>query len=342
VTEARTVNDEQKILNQDEIDALIHGVDQGAVSTESLPVEGEVRHYDFQNQMRIVRGRMPTLEMINERFARLFRTNLYTLLRRTPEVAVNPIEMKKFSEYVHTLHVPTSLNLVRIHPLRGTALILLEPRLVFAIVDNFFGGNGRHAKIEGRDFTATESRIISMVLKTAFADLREAWSHVASIEVEFLQSELNPAFANIVSPSEVVVVTSFHVELEGGGGDVHVTLPYSMIEPLREQLDSGMTSDRIEHDERWASCMKEEIEDAEVEVTTTLGRCSISLATLLNLKAGDILPCDFSGKVTVCAESVPIFRGSFGVSRGQQAIKVEERVRRPKPSLLDAPQLKQA
>jgi flagellar motor switch protein FliM len=336
------VNDQQKILNQDEIDALIHGVDQGAVSTESVPVDGEVRNYDFQNQMRIVRGRMPTLEMINERFARLFRTNLYTLLRRSPEVAVNPIEMKKFSEYVHTLHVPTSLNMVRIHPLRGTALILLEPRLVFSIVDNFFGGNGRHSKIEGRDFTATEQRVIHMVLKNAFSDLREAWSHVASIEVEYLQSELNPAFANIVSPSEVVVITSFHVELEGGGGDVHVTLPYSMIEPLREQLDSGMTSDRIEHDERWAHSMKEEIDDAEVEVTTVLGRCQVSLATLLNFKAGDLLPCDFSGKVTVLAENVPVFRGSFGVSRGQQAVKVEERVRRPRPSLLETPQLRKA
>jgi flagellar motor switch protein FliM len=329
-------------LNQDEIDALIHGVDQGAVSTESVPVDGEVRNYDFQNQMRIVRGRMPTLEMINERFARLFRTNLYTLLRRSPEVAVNPIEMKKFSEYVHTLHVPTSLNMVRIHPLRGTALILLEPRLVFSIVDNFFGGNGRHSKIEGRDFTATESRVIQMVLKNAFSDLREAWSHVANIEVEYLQSELNPAFANIVSPSEVVVITSFHVELEGGGGDVHVTMPYSMIEPLREQLDSGMTSDRIEHDERWAHSMKEEIDDAEVEITTILGRCHVSLATLLNFKAGDILPCDFSGKVTVLAENVPVFRGSFGVSRGQQAVKVEERVRRPKPSGLETPQLRKA
>ena len=334
---------DQKILNQDEIDALIHGVDQGAVSTEgTLPPPGTAQNYDFQSQMRIVRGRMPTLEMINERFARLFRTNLYTLLRRSPEVAVNPIEMKKFSEYVHTLHVPTSLNLVRVHPLRGTALILLEPRLVFAIVDNFFGGNGRHTKIEGRDFTATESRIIQMVLKTAFVDLKEAWSHVADIDVEYLQSELNPAFANIVSPSEIVVVTSFHVELEGGGGDVHVTLPYAMIEPLREQLDSGMTSDRIEHDERWAHSMKEEIDDAEVEIATVLGRSQLSLGDLLNLKPGDIVPCDFGGKVTVLAERVPVFRGTFGISRGQQAIKVEERVRRPKPSMLDAPQMKKA
>jgi flagellar motor switch protein FliM len=336
------VNEQQKILNQDEIDALIHGVDQGAVSTDPVPIAGEVHQYDFQSQMRIVRGRMPTLEMINERFARLFRQNLYGLLRRTPEVAVNPIEMKKFAEYVHTLHVPTSLNMVRIHPLRGTALILIEPRLVFSMVDNFFGGKGRHTKIEGREFTATENRIIQMVLKNAFVDLRDAWSHVIDINVEFVHSEMNPAFANIVSPSEVVVVTSFHVELEGGGGDVHVTLPYSMIEPLREQLDSGMTSDRIEVDERWAHSMKEEIDDAEVEVSTVLGRAQITLAELLNLKPGDIVPCDFAGKVTVLAERVPVFRGSFGVSRGQQAVKVEERVRRPKAALIEPPQLRKS
>ena len=337
------MNNDQKILNQDEIDALINGMDAGAVKTEpeAPPPPGTVMSFDFMNQMRIVRGRMPTLEMINERFARLFRVNLYNLLRRSPEVAVNPVEMKKWSEYVQTLHVPTSLNMVRIHPLRGVAIILLEPKLVFAIVDNFFGGNGRHAKIEGRDFTATEQRIIQMVLKTAFVDLREAWSHVATIEVEYIQSELNPAFANIVSPSEIIVQTSFHVELEGGGGDVHVTMPYAMIEPLREALDSGMTSDRVEHDERWAYHLKDEIDDAEVEVTTILGNTRLSLGDLLNLKPGDIVPCDFNGKVTMFAENVPLFRGTLGLSRGQQAIKVDERVARRRSSMTEiAPTIK--
>ena len=332
------MNNDQKILNQDEIDALINGMDAGAVKTEpdAPPAPGTVMSFDFMNQMRIVRGRMPTLEMINERFARMFRVNLYGLLRRSPEVAVNPVEMKKWSEYVQTLHVPTSLNMVRIHPLRGIGIVLLEPKLVFAIVDNFFGGNGRHAKIEGRDFTATEQRVIQMVLKTAFQDLQEAWSHVAKIEVEYLQSELNPAFANIVSPSEIVVVTSFHVELEGGGGDVHVTMPYAMIEPLREALDSGMTSDRVEVDDRWAYSLKEEIDDAEVEISTILGHSRISLGDLLNLKPGDIVPCDFGGKVTVLAEAVPVFRGTLGLSRGQQAIKVEERVHRRRNVMTEA------
>ncbi len=321
---------DDKILDQAEIDALIHGVDSGVVSTEPAVPPGEARSYDFINQMRIVRGRMPTLEMINERFARLFRVSLYNLLRRSPEIAVQPVDVKKFSEYVHTLHVPTSLNLVKINPFRGTALIVLDPKLVFAVVDNFFGGSGRHAKIEGREFTATEQRIIHMMLRNVFADLHEAWSHIASIEVEYLQSEINPHFANIVSPSEVVVVAGFHIEVDGGGGNLHVAMPYSMLEPLREILDAGVASDRVEKDERWAVCMREELEDADVELTTLLGRTSISLAELVNLKPGDVLPCDFNGKVTILAEDVPVFRGSFGLSRGQQAVKVEDRVRRSK------------
>ena len=325
----------EKILDQAEIDALIHGVDTGAVSTEATPTPGEVRNYDFNNQMRIVRGRMPTLEMINERFARLFRVSLYNLLRRSPEISVAPVAIKKFSEYVHTLHVPTNLNLVKMNPFRGTALIMLDPKLVFAVVDSFFGGTGRHAKIEGRDFTATEQRIIHMLLRSVFADLHEAWAHVATIEVEYLQSEINPHFANIVSPSEIVVITSFHVDLDGVGGEMHVTMPYAMIEPLREILDSGMASDRVDKDERWMHTLREEIEDAEVELTTLLGRASLTLGELLNLKPGDILNCDFTGKVLVMAEDVPMFRGSFGLSRGQQAIKFEERVRRPSPATLE-------
>jgi flagellar motor switch protein FliM len=322
----------EKILSQEEIDALIHGVDSGAVTTEPAQAPDEVRAFDFRNQMRIVRGRMPTLEMVNERFARLFRVSLYNLLRRAPEIAVSPVQLKKFSEYVHTLHVPTSLNLVKVNPLRGTALLVLDPKLVFAVVDNFFGGNGRHAKIEGRDFTATEQRVIHMLLRNGFADLREAWTPIANLEIEYLQSEINPHFANIVSPSEIVVVTRFHIELDGGGGDLHVTMPYAMVEPLRDVLDAGLQSDRVEHDERWALALREEINDAEIEMSSLLGRASLTLGDVINLKPGDIIPCDFGGQVTLLAESVPVLRGSFGLSRGQQAVKIEDRVRRSKPA----------
>jgi flagellar motor switch protein FliM len=324
-----------EILNQDEIDALLKGVDDGAVPTTPPPEEpGKVRDYDFATQIRIVRGRMPTLEMINDRFARLFRIGLFNMLRRTPEIAVAPVKVQKFTEYTQNLHVPSSLNLIKINPLRGTGLLTLDATLVFAIVDNFFGGNGRYAKIEGREFTLTEGRIVQMVLRQAFADLTEAWSICSAINIEYINSEINPHFANIVSPSEIVVVTSFKIELDGGGGELHVTMPYAMIEPIRDLLDSGMQSDRMEHDENWNRTLREEIEEAEVELVPVLGHSTLSLGRLVDLKPGDVIPCDFDGEVTLFAEGVPVLRGGYGLSRGQQAVKVSQRVMRRKPPIL--------
>ncbi len=325
----------EAILNQDEIDALIYGVDSGTVKTESEVVPGEARTYDFATQMRIVRGRMPTLEMINARFARLFRTSMFGMMRRTPEISIELVQVMKFSEYVQSLHVPSSLNLVRITPFRGTALVVLDPKFVFTAVDNFFGGTGRHMKIEGREFTATESRIVQLILKLVFADMQEAWSNVAPITIEYVNSEMNPQFANIVSPTETVVVSTFHIELDGGSGNLQVTLPATMLEPVRELLDAGVVSDRIEGDDRWAQAFKEEIEDADVELRMVLGRSEITLADLLNLKPGDVVPVDFSGRATVVAEGVPVFRGNYGVSHGMHALRIDERVMRNKPKILD-------
>ena len=326
----------QEVLNQDEIDALLNGVDAGAVNTEPGPAPGETRTYDFSSEMRIERGRMPTLEMVNDRFARQLRVSLYNLLRRTVELSVGQITMKRYGEYTHSLTLPVNLNLVRVNPLRGTALFVLDPRLVFAIVDNFFGGAGRHVKIEGREFTPTEMRVVQMLLRSAFSDMKEAWAPIANIEVEYINSEINPNFAGIVTASEVVVICPFQIELEGGGGAMHIVMPYSMIEPLREVLDSGVQSDRGSQDERWLGSLKEGLQDAEVELTTVLGSGSIPLSQLVSLRPGDVVPCDFAGKATVLAEGVPLFRGSFGVSRGQQCVRYEHRMRRHAVNAVDA------
>jgi flagellar motor switch protein FliM len=325
-----------EILNQDEIDALLRGVDDGAVPTAPPPEapSGDVRVFDIATQVRLVRGRMPTLEMINDRFARQFRIGLFNMIRRSAEISVAPVRVQKFSEYTQNLHLPSSLNLIKLNPLRGTALLVLDATLVFAMVDNFFGGSGRYTKIEGREFTMTEGRIIQMVLRQAFADLTDAWSIVTSINLEYLNSEINPHFANIVSPSEVVVVSSFKVELEGGGGDLHVTMPYAMIEPIRDQLDSGVQSDRMERNDSWTHALREEIEEAEVDLVPVLGKSSLSVGRLVDLKPGDIIPCDFDGHVTLYAEGVPVLRGSYGASRGQQAVKVTQRILRHKPPVL--------
>ena len=317
------------LLSQEEIDALLHGVGSGDVETETDEgPEGEVQQYDFTSQDRIVRGRMPTLEMINERFARHFRISLFNMLRRQAEIAIGGVQMLKFSEYVHSLFVPTSLNLVKIPPLRGTALFVFDPKLVFSAVDNYFGGDGRfHAKIEGREFTPTEQRVIQRMLEQCFSDLKQAWKPVLEIDFEYQNSEVNPQFANIVSPTEVVVVSTFHIELEGGGGALHVTMPYSMVEPIRDLLDAGVQSDRSEVDERWRIAIREEMKSAEVEVSSTLTQVTITMGELMDLKPGDVIPIDMPETVTVRAEGIPVFRGRLGTSNGMRAIKITEQVR---------------
>ena len=312
------------LLSQDEIDALLNGVDTGAIETEEPPVDPTIaRTYDFASQDRIVRGRLPTLEMINERFVRTWRIGLFNLLRRSAELSVRGIETIKFGDYLHSLYVPTNLNLIKFKPLRGVGLIVFEPKLVFTMVDNFFGGDGRYpAKIEGREFTATEMRVIQLLLKQTFTDLVDAWAPVMPVDFEYITSEVNPHFANIVSPREYVVVSRFHVELDGGGGDLHVTLPYSMLEPIRELLDAGIQSDRVHDDDSFRVTLHEQLRGAEVTVSSVLAEKRINLRQLTRLKIGDILPIDLPKSVPVCVEQVPVFTGEFGISNGNNAVKI--------------------
>jgi flagellar motor switch protein FliM len=246
------------------------------------------------------------------------------------------MQVRKFADYAQALALPSNLNLIRINPLRGNALFALDPALVFTVVDNFFGGTGRQQKTEGREFAPTEMRVIQMVLRAAFNDMREAWAPVAAIDVEFVKSEVNPSFAQIAAPAEPVVVCGFQLALEGGGGEMHVVLPLSMLEPLKEVLEAGASGSSAVQDDRWLASLKEDIQDAEIELSTMLGHASVTLNQLVNLKPGDVIPCDFSGKATVLAEGVPLFRGSYGVSRGQQSVKFEQRVRRPRTNAVDA------
>ncbi len=319
------------VLSQDEIDALLHGVDDGDVETEEDDLhDGSARSFDFNSQERIVRGRLPTLEMINERFARNFRVSMFNLLRRQAEVAVGGVQMMKFAEYVHSLYVPTSLNMIKVEPLKGVALFVIDPKLVFIIVDNFFGGEGRfYNKIEGREFTPTEQRVISMLLEQMFKDLTEAWKPIKPLEFEYQSSEVNPHLANIVSPTEVVVVSTFRIDLEGGGGDLHITFPYAMIEPIRDLLDAGVQSDMAEVDDRWRLSLRDEIFESKVEVRSKLAEVELNLSDINELKVGDVIPFDMPDQVVLEAEEIPLFRGTLGISRGSAAIKINERVSRP-------------
>ncbi len=312
----------QDILSQDEIDALLHGVDDRVVERDEPLEEGEAAEYDLTSQDRIVRGRMPTLEMVNARFARYTRISLFNLLRKNADVQVGGLQVMKFGEYVHTMYVPTSLNMVKIRPLRGTALFVLDAKLVFKLVDNFFGGEGRHAKIEGREFTPTENRIVQKMLEQAFVDMKEAWKTVMDIDFEYLSSEVNPSMANIVSPSEVVVINTFHIELDGGGGELHMTMPYSMLEPIKEMLDAGLQTDVDEKDDRWGTVLRRDILNADIELNANIVEKQVTLGDIADLKVGDVLPVEMPEKIALRVNGVPIFDTQLGVSNGRLALKI--------------------
>lgn len=313
------------ILSQEEVDALLRGVTGESEESGAEEAGAGVRVYDIGRQERIVRGRMPTLEIINERFARNFRIGLFNLIRRTAEISVGPVTVIKYSEFVRNLVVPTNLNMVHMNPLRGTALFVFDPNLVFLVIDNLFGGDGRyHMRVEGRDFTPTEQRIIKKMLEVVFEEMRKAWEAIFPIRFEYVRSEMNTQFANIATPTEVVVVNTFNIELGSGGGDFHVCMPYSMIEPIRDQLTSAMQADRAEADERWISQMRLQVQDAEVELVANLGHTSVTLRQIVDLKVGDVISLEVPDAVVAHVDGVPLFRCQYGQRSGQLALKVEQ------------------
>ncbi|MCX7673164.1 MAG: flagellar motor switch protein FliM [Thiobacillaceae bacterium] len=314
----------EDILSQEEVDALLRGM---TGETEEPDVEADssgVRPYDIGRQERIVRGRMPTLEIINERFARNFRIGLFNLTRRTAEISVGSVSVVKYSEFVRNLPVPTNLNLVHMPPLRGTALFVFDPNLVFLVVDTLFGGDGRfHMRVEGREFSLAEQRIIRRMLEVAFEEYGKAWTPVAPLRFEYLRSEMNPQFANIVGPTEIVVSTLFSIEMGAGGGEFHICIPYSMIEPLRDVLASPMQADRAEQDERWLQQMRQQVQDAQVGLSANLGHTTLTLRQILDLRVGDVIALDIPETVIAQVDGVPMYECQYGQVRGHYALKIK-------------------
>ncbi|QGZ39245.1 flagellar motor switch protein FliM [Pseudoduganella flava] len=311
-------------LSQEEVDALLKGVN-GDQDDVAAPEEvAGVRTYNLATQERIVRGRMPTLEIINERFARLLRVGLFNFLRRSAEVSVGSVRVSKYSEFIRNLVVPTNLNLVHMKPLRGTALMVFDPGLVFLLVDNLFGGDGRfHTRVEGRDFTATEQRIILRILDIVFEAYTKSWEPVFPVEFEYIRSEMNTQFANIATPNEVVVASTFTVELGSVSGQIHFCMPYSMIEPIRDALTSSLQGEALEVDKRWIRLMTQQIQIAEVELVATLGTAKVNFDDILNMKVGDIIPLSIPETVEATVDGVPVLDCTYGVLNGQYALKVE-------------------
>ena len=270
-----------------------------------------------------MRGRMPTMEIINERFARLFRIGLFNFIRRTPEISVGPVRVLKFGEFVRNLAVPTNLNIIQAKPMRGNGLFIFDPNLVFLVVDNMFGGDGRfHTRVEGREFTQTEQRIIRNMLDVVFEAYTKSWETVYPLEFEFVRSEMNPQFANIATPNEVVIVTTFDIELGGNGGAFHVCMPYSMLEPVKDLLYNNVQGEHMAVDKRWLQLLSRQVQCAEVELAATLGQANITLEKVLKMRSGDVITLDVADDITASVDGIPIMECKYGVFNNQYALKI--------------------
>ncbi|MBK7493054.1 MAG: flagellar motor switch protein FliM [Nitrosomonas sp.] len=317
----------EDFLSQDEVDALLKGATGESDEAQEEEDRGGVRPYNLATQERIVRGRMPTYEIINERFARFFRIGLFNFMRRTVDIAVGPVKVIKFSEFVRNLVVPTNLNMVHMKPLRGTALMVFDPNLIFLIVDNLFGGDGRyHTRVEGRDFTQTEQRIIHRLLEVVFEDYEKSWKSVYPVKFEYIRSEVNPQFATIATPNEVVVTVTFDIDMGNQGGEFQVCIPYSMIEPIRDTLYSALQGDHLEVDKRWIKLLSQQVQGAEVELVANLGQTKVTFEQILSMQTGDIIPLEIPKSITAHIDGVPVMDCRYGTMNGRYALRVNNMI----------------
>ena len=316
-------------LSQDEIDALLEGVtgESQKLAKEEFDTAG-VRTYNLSSQERIVRGRMPTMEVINERFARNLRVGLFNFIRRSPEIAVGTVQVQKYSMFLRELVVPTNFNIMAVRPLRGSGLIVCEPTLLFGVIDSLFGGNGKfHTRIEGRDFSPTEQRVINRLVEVVSEEYKKAWKGVYPLELAYQRSEMQPQFANIATPSEIIVSTSFTLEIGDITGSLHICIPYSTLEPIRDVLYSTSQGDSMEVDRRWVRLLSNEIQLAEVELTAELASTRTTVEQLLAMKVGDFIELERERVIEARVDGVPVLEAEYGTHNGKYALKVTRLIR---------------
>jgi len=315
------------ILSQEEVDALLRGISGGEIETDvsDLYDPSEIMTYDLTSQDRIIRGRMPTMEMTNEKFSRMFRTTLSSMLRKVTSVSAISTSMVKYGEFLKMLPVPTSMHLFKIEPLRGSALIVVESKIIFMLVDIIFGGSGKNAyKIEGREFTAIENNIIKKVVLSALGDIEKVWQPIIDLKTSYQRSEINPQFVHLVPPTDVVIVSNFEIEVEYSSGIISLCIPYSALEPVRERLQAGYQSEQLDVDKTWINRFKSGLFASKVNVMAHLGSTQVNAGEVVNLQKGDVIPLDqyATDPVSIFIEGVLKFRGRPVIYKGTQAIQI--------------------
>jgi flagellar motor switch protein FliM len=328
-----------QILSQDEVDALLQGIAGEPEQPEpQQEPQGATRSYDLASQERVVRARMPAMEIISERFARNIRVGLFSLINKSPEVSIGGIKVLKYSAFLREIVVPTNFNIVSVKPLRGSGLVVCDPNLVFAVIDSLFGGAGKfHARIEGRDFSPTEQRVILRLVEVISAEFKKAWHGIYPIELEYQRSEMQPQFANIAAPSEIVVATSFTLEIGDSSGTLHFCIPYSTLEPIRDVLYGSVPNDGNEPDQRWLHLLKTQIQAAEVELVAELATAPSTVEQLLAFKPGDFVELDLDPAIQAKVDGVPVLECHYGTANGRYAIKIDRLISTSSVSWLGVP-----
>ena len=316
-------------LSQEEVDALLEGVTGESQKIVSEEQElGAIRTYNISSQERIVRGRMPTMEIVNERFARNFRVGLFNFIRRSPEISVGTVQVQRYSAFLRELAVPTNFNIMAIRPLRGSGLIVCEPTLIFGVIDTLYGGIGKfQTRIEGRDFSATEQRVINRLVNVITDEYKKAWKGVYPLELEYQRSEMQPQFANIATPSEIVVATSFSLEIGEISGSIHICMPYATLEPIRDVLYSSTQGDSMEVDKRWVNVLTQEIQSAEVRLVAELAKSDATVEQLIAMKPGDFIELERKPRIKAYIDGVPVFECQYGTHNKKYAIRIEKNLR---------------
>jgi flagellar motor switch protein FliM len=268
------------------------------------------------------------MEIVNERFTRNLRVGLFNFIRRSPEISVGPVTVQRYSAFLRELAVPTNFNIVAIRPLRGSGLIVCEPALVFGVIDTLYGGIGKfQTRIEGRDFSATEQRVINRLVDVITAEYKKAWKGIYPLELEYQRSEMQPQFANIATPSEIVISTSFQLEIGDITGAIHFCFPYSTLEPIRDVLYSSTQGDSIEVDRRWVNVLTREIQAAEITLVAELARADATVEQLLKMKKGDFIELDREPTIQATVDGVPIFECQYGTHNAKYAIRIDKALR---------------
>ena len=316
------------VLSQDEVDSLLGGIDEGSVKTETdIPEKDEgFEVYNFAAQSGPVN--MPTLQIINERFVGFLRDSLSSITNSNVEVKLSTNELLSFSEFCRSLPLPASLNIFKIEPLRGSAILVLEGALVFSFVETFFGGKGLNpAKLEGRAFTAIESKIIEKITKIILSDLQRAWSDVHKVNMTFSRSEIDPQFALIVKPDDVIIAINFVISLTNVSGAITFCIPCSTIEPIKDKLKQKFRDERLEVDKTWRIYIGKKIGETAVSLNCTMGATKISARELLEIKVDDVILLDqkIGDSILVKVEGIPKFKGYPGSYSNNKAIRISER-----------------